>query len=185
MSTLYERLAATDDGVRRLAVTRLRREALRALHIALKASGLTQTDLAAKLGIRKSAVSQVLNGDGNLRVKTLAEYLGALGYELDMRLVEAGEPRRAITEQRDVQPAFPPAAAAKTPDATPKVTTEHQVHVINTFPAKILMEVEFQHQPGGMAFTGSAYLVPPASTAVPIAAPGEFKQIRTLTGPVA
>jgi transcriptional regulator with XRE-family HTH domain len=70
------------------------------LHIALGASGVTQSALAGMLKIRKSAVNQVLRGDGNLRVKTLAEYLNALGYELDVRLVEAGEPRKAALEGR-------------------------------------------------------------------------------------
>lgn len=39
--TLYERLAATDDGSRALAAARLRRRALRMLHRAHARSGLT------------------------------------------------------------------------------------------------------------------------------------------------
>lgn len=39
MANLYERFASTEDGARRLAAARLRREALKALHRALKASG--------------------------------------------------------------------------------------------------------------------------------------------------
>ncbi|MCX5209832.1 helix-turn-helix domain-containing protein [Kitasatospora sp. NBC_00240] len=114
MSTLYERFARTDDGPRFLAVARLKREVLRALNVALRESGVSQNELAARLKIRKSGVSQALRGDGNLQVKTVAEYLEALGFELDVRLVRAGEPRRALTEGRDVVPAFPrvPAKAA-------------------------------------------------------------------------
>ncbi|MBT2509674.1 helix-turn-helix transcriptional regulator [Streptomyces sp. ISL-98] len=102
MSSLYERMAKSDSGARHLASARLRHEVLRKLHIALDASGVTQSALADILRIRKSAVSQTLHGDGNLRIKTLAEYLNALGYELDVRLVDAGEPRRAATEGREV-----------------------------------------------------------------------------------
>ncbi|MEU9215104.1 XRE family transcriptional regulator [Streptomyces sp. NPDC048376] len=103
--TLYERMAKSDRGARHLASARLRFEILRKLNLALDASGLTQSALAAALKVRKSAVNQTLRGDGNLRIKTLSDYLHALGYELEVRLVEAGEPRRAALEDRDVRPA--------------------------------------------------------------------------------
>jgi len=109
MSTLYERIAGTPGGEQRLAAARLRREALRAIHVALEASGLSRSELAARLGVREAAVDRVLRGDGNLRVETIAEYLHALGFELDLRLVRAGEPRRAAIESRDAEPAFPSA----------------------------------------------------------------------------
>ncbi|WP_374195160.1 helix-turn-helix domain-containing protein [Streptomyces sp. ISL-1] len=79
---------------------------LRVLHKALEACGLTQSELAERLRVRKSAVSQALRGDGNLRVNTIASYLSAMGYELDVRLVEAGEPRKAVLEGREVHPSF-------------------------------------------------------------------------------
>lgn len=100
MTSLYERFAGTDDGARRLAVARLRREVLKALHRALKASNLSQVDLAERLGVRKSAVSQVLNGDGNVRITTLAEYLYATGHELTMAVVPAGQPRAEVLARR-------------------------------------------------------------------------------------
>ncbi|MGW6411052.1 helix-turn-helix domain-containing protein [Streptomyces vinaceus] len=103
MSSLYDRLASSVAGARQLASARLRHEVLRKLAQALDASGMTQAALADALSIRKSAVNQTLRGDGNLRVKTLADYLHALGYELDVRLVPAGEPRRAAQEHRSVR----------------------------------------------------------------------------------
>ncbi|MFF8500334.1 helix-turn-helix domain-containing protein [Streptomyces anulatus] len=106
MKSLYERFASSDDGSQLLAAARLRRELLRVLHKGLEACGLTQSELAQRLGVRKSAVSQALRGDGNLRVNTIASYLSAMGYELDVRLVEAGEPRKAVTEGREMVPAF-------------------------------------------------------------------------------
>ncbi|MGW5610157.1 helix-turn-helix domain-containing protein [Streptomyces sp. NPDC003753] len=103
MTSLYERMAQSERGARHLASARLRHEVLRKLHLALESSGINQNRLAEILRIRKSAVSQTLRGDGNLRIKTLAEYLHAMGYELDLRLVEAGEPRKAALEEREVQ----------------------------------------------------------------------------------
>lgn len=100
MTSLHERFASTDDGARRLAVARLRREVLKTLHRALKASGLSQVDLARRLGVRKSAVSQVLNGDGNVRITTLAEYLYATGHEMKLAIVPAGQPRADVLARR-------------------------------------------------------------------------------------
>lgn len=104
---LYERFAATVRGAHALAAARLRHEVLSVLHQALHLSGLTQSDVAEKLGIRRSAVNQVFRGDGNLRVNTIADYLHAMGFELDVRLTPAGEPRQAALEQREVRPAVP------------------------------------------------------------------------------
>lgn len=90
----YEDFASTADGARRLAASRLRYGLLEELHRALDESGLSQTELAERLGVRKSAVSQVLRGDGNLRANTIAEYLFALDRELDVKAIPAGELRR-------------------------------------------------------------------------------------------
>ena len=104
--SLYDRVASKPGGEAALAAARLRREILVALHQAFAASGLeTQTEIARRLNVRKSAVSQVLRGDGNLRITTLAEYLFALGFELDINLVAAGEPRRAELMGRAAVPA--------------------------------------------------------------------------------
>jgi transcriptional regulator with XRE-family HTH domain len=101
---LYESIASTPDGLRSLASARLRRRVLILLHRALNRSGLSQRDLAKKLGYRRSAVNQVFRGDGNVRIETLAEYLHELGYELDLNLVPAGEHRRALEENRVARP---------------------------------------------------------------------------------
>lgn len=98
--SLYERFASTIRGARALAAARLRHEILGVLHQGLSLSGLTQSDTAKSLGIRRSAVNQVFRGDGNLRVNTIADYLDTMGFELDVRLVRAGEPRKATMEKR-------------------------------------------------------------------------------------
>jgi transcriptional regulator with XRE-family HTH domain len=99
--SLYDRVLARRDGERALAIARLKRAVLATLHEAFRLSGVSsQSDLARSLQVRRSAVNQVFNGDGNVRVSTLAEYLHAMGYELDISLVRSGEPRAAALEGR-------------------------------------------------------------------------------------
>ena len=97
--SLYDRVAARPGGGRALASARLRRAVLCALDDALRKSGVaSQSELAKRLGVRRSAVSQVFRSDGNVRVDTLAAYLWELGFELDVTLVPAGELRRRAVE---------------------------------------------------------------------------------------
>lgn len=111
--SLYDRVTALSGGGRALAVSRLRRSVLAALHKAFRNSSLeSQADLAKHLKVRRSAVNQVFRGDGNVRISTLAEYLYEMGYELDITLVRAGEIRDAALQDRIPAPAFPPASAS-------------------------------------------------------------------------
>jgi transcriptional regulator with XRE-family HTH domain len=93
MSSLYNRIAQRPDGERDLAAARLRYEVLAVIQEAFTCSTLTQVALAGKLRVRKSAVNQVLHGNGNVQITTLAEYLFEMGYELRISLVRAGTPR--------------------------------------------------------------------------------------------
>lgn len=71
------------------------------LHSALAKAGISQSELAARLGVRKSAVNQVFRGDGNMRISTLADYLHAMSFEVELRLVPVGRPREdAVREMR-------------------------------------------------------------------------------------
>jgi transcriptional regulator with XRE-family HTH domain len=97
--SIYERLMATRKGARALSAGRLRYEILKALHAALEQAGVTQAELSKRLGIRRSAVNQVFNGDGNVRINTLAEYLHELGTELDIQLVPLGTQRAAAVKE--------------------------------------------------------------------------------------
>lgn len=72
MSDLYERIAARPGGLRDLACARLRRS----VEVALDRAGLS---------VRRP---------GRLRVDRLAGMLHDAGYELEIRVVPAGEPRR-------------------------------------------------------------------------------------------
>lgn len=72
------------DGQRMLASTRFRRQVLIALDQGLEVSGLSQSELAQKLGLTRSAVSQVFNGDGNLRAGTISDYLFEMGVHAEI-----------------------------------------------------------------------------------------------------
>lgn len=87
--TLSNLLSSTPEGRRALAAAKLRGDVLETLHDALEAAGMTRVALATKLGRGKSAVTNALTGDGNLRVNTIAEYLDAM----DMDLHIAAKPR--------------------------------------------------------------------------------------------
>lgn len=88
--SLLEEIEADPGASRELAAAGLARRVLEALNSALEESETAASTLASELGVSQSAVSQVLNGDGNLRIYTLARYLRALGLEATIELVPAG-----------------------------------------------------------------------------------------------
>ena len=96
------RLVKAETVDRRLlaAGSRLRARALALVHGAMRESKVDQTELASLVGVRKSAVNALLRGNGNVRIDTLAEYLGALGYEADLTAVPFGEIDAARSERR-------------------------------------------------------------------------------------
>jgi len=100
--TLYDRIAQSERGRRGLSSARLRYSVVKALHSALENSGITQSELASRLGVRKSAVNAVFRGNGNLRVNTIAEYLDALDMEAEIRISPAGTARQAHVESNAV-----------------------------------------------------------------------------------
>lgn len=95
---LYDALSRTAEGRRHLAEARLRYRVLTLLHDALERSGMSQSDVAARVGLSKSAASQVFSGNGNLRINTIGAYLDAMGCELKLSLVDAGTARAEATD---------------------------------------------------------------------------------------
>ena len=84
--TLIESFEQLPDGKKWMASARLRRGIIKALHDSLDKSELTQSDLARALGKSRSAIGQVFNGDGNLKIETISEYFFAMGAELQLTL---------------------------------------------------------------------------------------------------
>ena len=50
--------------------------------------GLSQTEVAARMGTSQSAVARIESGDADVRLSTLERYAAALGQRLDWRLEE-------------------------------------------------------------------------------------------------
>jgi predicted transcriptional regulator len=48
--------------------------------------GLSQTEVAARMGTSQSAVARLESGDADVRLSTLERYAAALGHQLDFRL---------------------------------------------------------------------------------------------------
>jgi predicted transcriptional regulator len=51
-----------------------------------RAAGLTQTELAARMGTSQSALARVEAGGTDVRLSTLDRYAAALGHSLEMRV---------------------------------------------------------------------------------------------------
>jgi transcriptional regulator with XRE-family HTH domain len=83
LSTYDELLAEDPKGLRQ---EELILEATEALARALQSSGLTQSELAGRLGKTKGFVSQILGGGKNLTLRTLADVAGALGCKVQIQL---------------------------------------------------------------------------------------------------
>lgn len=107
--TFIEEEEATDAGAQGLAAADLAAQVLRLLEQALDASGLDQKNLAEKLDVTQGRVSQVLHGDGNMRIAGVARYLRALGYEthLSATPVEPGRPTLPLATGRRTRSAAP------------------------------------------------------------------------------
>lgn len=83
LSTYEELLQEDPQGLRQ---EELILEVTEAMARALRTSGLTKTELAARLGKSKGFVSQILGGGKNLTLRTLADVSGALGCKVQVQL---------------------------------------------------------------------------------------------------
>lgn len=83
LSTYDELLAEDPAGLRQ---EELILDATEALALAVRNSGLTQRELAARLGKTKGFISQILGGGKNLTLRTLADVAGALGCKVQIQL---------------------------------------------------------------------------------------------------
>lgn len=56
-----------------------------AVHFSLSKSGMTQKELAAKLGKKPSQITRILSGEANVTLRTIAELDSALDLGLELR----------------------------------------------------------------------------------------------------
>jgi transcriptional regulator with XRE-family HTH domain len=94
--TLREQLERLPGGKKRIASARLRRGVIKTLHESLEYSKLTQSDLAKKLGKSRSAVGQVFNGDGNVEIDTVSDYMFEMGVELQLSIIPLDSNYRSV-----------------------------------------------------------------------------------------
>ncbi|HTW19593.1 MAG TPA: helix-turn-helix transcriptional regulator [Mycobacteriales bacterium] len=94
---MFDEYASTPAGLQELAAAELAITVSGVLKKTFAASGMTASAVADELGVSESAVSQVLNGDGNLRIATIGRYTRAMGYQSCLA-VHPVEPGRAHVE---------------------------------------------------------------------------------------
>lgn len=82
--SLIEARESTPPGQQGMAAARLALRVRSVMQSALKVSGLSQKQLAEKLQLGESRVSQILHGDGNVQVSTLAKVLRGMGYKIEL-----------------------------------------------------------------------------------------------------
>lgn len=71
-----------DMAERRRAMEVRRRQAIAELAGRRRATGLSQTDIAARMGTSQSAIARLEAGDGDVRATTLERYAAAIGCEI-------------------------------------------------------------------------------------------------------
>lgn len=112
--SLVDQRRSTPEGRMGLAAARLAMSASRMLAAAFSArADIDQKALAKLVGVTEGRVSQVLRSDGNVHVATLARYMAALGYEVELTAksvdvsappLKARTPRRSKRPTRDRRP---------------------------------------------------------------------------------
>ena len=127
--TAYEEMESED--ARGLRQEELIVEVTEALARGLRTSGLTKSELAARLGRSKGFVSQVMGGGRNLTLRTLADMAAAIGCRVRVDLVPMSEristphidPLRPVISRHrrktSVASSKQAAARSKTPRASP------------------------------------------------------------------
>lgn len=70
------------------------------LQLAREDAGMTQEQVAQRLGTKKSAISRIENNAGNLRLSTLQRYADAVGRELVLELRLPGESKAPRARSR-------------------------------------------------------------------------------------
>lgn len=80
--------------------SRLRLRALALIGGAMEKTGTSKSDLAKALGVGRSAVNQLLKGSGNLTLQTLSDYLGVMGFEVELMVTARGEVSASMRERR-------------------------------------------------------------------------------------
>ena len=82
-------------GFREMALRRMsaeRRRLVADLTAQRRSAGLSQTEVAARMGTSQSAVARLETGDADVRVSTLERYAAAIGSQLAWHTQQEGQP---------------------------------------------------------------------------------------------
>ncbi len=123
----YDERAATAEGRRGLACAAARYRAVELIAETLQEEKVSQRELAQRLGKSESAVSQVLGGDRNLTLNTLAEYLDALDHRLELNATRCVEGARPI--DMSMLPTMAVTYGVRVPDEPYRRVAPVRVHV--------------------------------------------------------
>ena len=69
-----------------------RRALIEGLAAARRASGVSQTEVAARMGTSQSAVARLESGELDARMSTLERYAAAVGHDIDWQARPSEEP---------------------------------------------------------------------------------------------
>lgn len=86
LPSMYDEHVSTSVGRAGLRAAHAAGDAQALIERAFASSRLTSRDVAAALSISEGRVSQLKNGDGNVRISTLARLLSALGFRLELTM---------------------------------------------------------------------------------------------------
>jgi ribosome-binding protein aMBF1 (putative translation factor) len=87
---------ATDEQVARMAEER--GQLVRELAERRQAAGLSQTEVAARMGTSQSAVARLESGTADVRASTLERYAAAVGGQITWKLNRPGGPAEGASE---------------------------------------------------------------------------------------
>jgi transcriptional regulator with XRE-family HTH domain len=99
--SLIEQVEVTPAGAQEMAAARLAVSIESMLDRTMRASGMSQADLAQVLGLTEGRVSQIMNSDGNLRVGTIGRVFRALGFNARLELDPVMPAGRTGTDRTD------------------------------------------------------------------------------------
>lgn len=82
--SIYDKVMATDEGRKAVSVGRALIDATELIVELMQKQGMKRKDLAAKMGVTPSAVTQMLDAEHDMKISTVASALFALDAELEL-----------------------------------------------------------------------------------------------------
>lgn len=89
-ASLFEEIESTEHGRRELAMADLDLQLEVFLERAVIESGMSNWDIASKMGVEVSRVAEVINGDCSTNLYEKLRYIYTLGFEVDLVLKPIG-----------------------------------------------------------------------------------------------